>query len=92
MHRYCIPLLLPLLAVISYQPLGTDGAVTYNYTQDKEVKELTEKAANDLAALVLKIMEKTGKLEGRQGGLQGWGPRAHLWMCPAPRVCLKGTV
>ena len=76
MHHYCIPLLLPLLAVISYQPLGTDGAVTYNYTQDKEVKELTEKAANDLAALVLKILEKTGKLVRQTGCTPGLGPQS----------------
>ena len=78
MHRYCIPLLLLFLAVIAYQPLGVDGAVTYNYTQDKEVKELTEKAANNLAALVLKILEKAGKTElvRQTGCTPGLGPQS----------------
>ena len=55
------PLLL-LLAVFSYQPLGADGAVAFDYTKDTEVKKLAEEAANDLAAVVLKILEKNGKL------------------------------
>lgn len=58
-----IALLLVLLAVFSYQPLGADGAVVFDYTQDTEVKKLAEEAANNLAALVLKILEKNGKPE-----------------------------
>ena len=58
------PLLL-LLAVFSYQPLGpgADGTVAFDYTKDTEVKKLAKEAANDLAALVLKILEKNGKAE-----------------------------
>ena len=58
-----IALLLLLLAVFSYQPLGADGAVAFDYTKDMEVKKLAEGAANDLAALVLKILEKNGNAE-----------------------------
>ena len=60
-----IALLLLLLAVFSYQPLGlgADGAVAFDYTKDTEVKKLAEEAANNLAALVLKILEKNGKAE-----------------------------
>ena len=56
------PLLL-LLAVFSYQPPEADGAVAFDYTKDTEVKTLAEEAANDLAALVLKILEKKSKAE-----------------------------
>ena len=58
-----IALLLLLLAVFSYQPLGADGAVAFDYTKDMEVKKLAEEAANDFAALVLKILEKNGNAE-----------------------------
>ena len=65
MHHCYVPLtlLLLLVAVFPYQQLGADGAVTFNYTQDKEVMELAEEAAGKLAALVLKILEKAGKAE-----------------------------
>lgn len=43
-----------------YQPLGAEEAVTFNYTQDKEVMELAVETAGDLAALVLTILEKIG--------------------------------
>ena len=85
MPHYCIPLLLLFLAVIAYQPLREDGAVTYNYTQDKEVKELSEKAANDLAALVLKILEKAGKTEL----VRQTGQLEHICRCVLLHVWLK---
>lgn len=63
MFHCCVhpTLVLLLLAVSSYQLLGAEAAVTINYTQDKEVKELAVETAGDLAALVLKILEKIGK-------------------------------
>ena len=81
MHHCYVPLtlLLLLVAVFPYQQLGADGAVTFNYTQDKEVKELAEEAAGKLTALVLKILEKAGKAE-----LKGQTGHAPHVKCPAP--------
>ena len=63
MHRCCVPpiLVLLLLAVSSYQLRGAEGTITFNYTQDEEVRELAVETAGDLTALVLKILEKMGK-------------------------------
>ena len=54
-------LLLLAAAVFSYQLCGAEGAITFNYTQDEEVRELAVETAGDLTALVLKILEKMGK-------------------------------